>query len=83
MTESGYCSVLHANVRDYFLVMKLHRRDHKDVIDNLLYAAALNNACQFLIIDGTSEQFIETQSIENVILTPETFQSPENRRHQC
>ena len=73
MTESGYCSVLHANIRDYFLVMKLYRRDHKDVIDNLLYAAALNNACQFLTIDGTSEQFIETQNIENVILTPETF----------
>ncbi|MHA1653957.1 MAG: hypothetical protein ACTSVT_08180 [Candidatus Thorarchaeota archaeon] len=72
-TESKYYSVLHANVRDYLLVMKLYRRNHKDMIDNLLYAAALNNACQFLTIDGTLEQFIETQNIENVILTPETF----------
>jgi len=73
VTESGYCSVLHANASDYLFAMKLCRRAHKDVIDNLLYAAALNNSCQFLIIDGTFEQFIETQNIENVILTPETF----------
>ena len=83
MTESGYYSVLHANVSDYLLAMRLYRLGHKDMIDNLLYAAALNNACQFLTIDGTFEQFIETQNIENVILTPESFVSPENRGHQC
>ncbi len=73
ITKTGYYDVLHPSAEDYLFALRLCELGHTDMIDNLLYAIALNNMCWFLTIDETFETFIEKQDFQNVILTPKTL----------
>jgi predicted nucleic acid-binding protein len=55
---------------DYLTALKFFQRGHSDMIDNLLYAAALRDGCKFLTIDEELSRFISKSNLENVILTP-------------
>ncbi len=55
---------------DYLTALKFFQRGHSDMIDNLLYAAALRDGCRFLTIDEELSRFITENRFENVILTP-------------
>lgn len=58
---------------DYLTALMFFRKGHSDIIDNLLYAAALREGCKFLTIDEEFSHFISKNSLENVILTPKAI----------
>jgi len=55
---------------DYLIALRFFQKGHPDMIDNLLYAAAIRNQSQFLTIDEELSCFVTKNKIENVILTP-------------
>ncbi len=58
---------------DYLTAIRFFQKGHPDMIDNLLYAAALREGCHFLTFDGELSRFISKNDIENVILTPKNI----------
>ena len=55
---------------DYLTALSFFQKGHSDMIDNLLYAAALREECKFLTIDEEFSRFISKNGLENAILTP-------------
>lgn len=70
ITKTGYYEVVSTDANDYLVALSFYQNGHKDMIDNLLYATALSNGCQFLTIDDQLRRFIKDKKYENVILAP-------------
>lgn len=70
ITKTGYYKVVPTEANDYLVALKFFQNGHTDMIDNLLYATALSNRCQFLTIDDELRRFINDKKFENVILIP-------------
>ncbi len=70
ITKTGYYDMVPTDANDYLVALRFYQNGHTDMIDNLLYATALSNQCQFLTIDEQLGRFIKAKKYENIILTP-------------
>jgi predicted nucleic acid-binding protein len=73
ITKTHVYNAITMDPNDYLTAIKFFQRGHSDMIDNLLYAAALRDGCKFLTIDEELSRFISKSGLENVILTPKDF----------
>ena len=70
ITRTHVYSTITIDPEDYLTALKFFQRGHLDMIDNLLYAAALRERCKFLTIDEEFSRFITKNGLESTILTP-------------
>jgi predicted nucleic acid-binding protein len=70
ITKTHVYNTITMDPDDYLTALKFFQRGHLDMIDNLLYAAALRDGCKFLTIDEEFSRFITKIGLEHVILTP-------------
>ncbi|MBN2231095.1 MAG: PIN domain-containing protein, partial [Candidatus Thorarchaeota archaeon] len=70
ITKTHVYNTITMNPDDYLTALTFFQRGHSDMIDNLLYAAALREGCKFLTIDKELSRFISKNGFKNVILTP-------------
>jgi len=70
ITKTHFYDTITMSPDDYLIALRFFQKGHPDMIDNLLYAAALRNRYQFLTIDEELSRFVTKNKIENVVLTP-------------
>jgi predicted nucleic acid-binding protein len=70
ITKTHVYEAIATDPDDYLNALRFFQKGHPDMIDNLLYAAALRTRCQFLTIDEELSRFIAKNKIENIVLTP-------------
>ena len=70
ITKTHVYDAITRDSEDYLTALRFFQMGHPDMIDNLLYAAALRYQCRFLTIDESFARFITDNKIENVVLTP-------------
>jgi len=70
ITKTHVYNTITMDPDDYLTALTFFQKGHPDMIDNLLYAAALRNGCKFLTIDKGLSHFISKTGLEDVILTP-------------
>ncbi|MFQ5832434.1 MAG: PIN domain-containing protein [Candidatus Thorarchaeota archaeon] len=70
ITKTHVYDTITMDPHDYLTALTFFQKGHSDMIDNLLYAAALREGCKFLTIDEEFSRFISKNDLENAILTP-------------
>lgn len=70
ITKTHVYDAIKMDPEDYLAALRFFQKGHQDMIDNLLYAAALRCQCRFLTIDESLSRFVTENGIENVVLAP-------------
>ncbi len=52
------------------IAVEMYAVGHRDMVDNLLYGAALSEGLKFLSIDEELRKFIESRGLEDVFIDP-------------
>jgi len=55
--------------------LKLYMQGHKDIIDNILYAASVNLNLKLLTLDAELKDFILSQRLKNIFIFPSQLKS--------
>jgi len=50
--------------------LELYRMDHKDMIDNILYASSTNLKLKFLTLDSELREFVKNKGLKDVLVSP-------------
>jgi PIN domain nuclease of toxin-antitoxin system len=66
ITKSGRYRQVQCSGEAYTNALKLYQLGHKDMIDNMLYATALNGELQLLTLDDELKTFIEDNNLQDV-----------------
>ena len=69
ITKTAVYDTVEMSPENHLTALRFLQRGHSDMIDNLLYAAALKNRYQFLTVDHDLAIFITRNNIRDAILT--------------
>ncbi len=68
--ESGRYEMIEEGYQVFKDALKLYALGHKDMIDNILYAASVNLDLKFLTIDSELMKFVRDKGLKEIFVTP-------------